>query len=198
MTKTLSLLLAGSLLTNSVTFAYPSNSVEIYTYDNLQHNSVVEEVVVSAEENLYTDEYYDVPNINTSFKTYMSYKTITNKSSKQYKLQQTAYTDEHGFRKVGEFYCVAMGTYYSNNVGDRFHVTLDTGREIDVIIGDVKQDVHTDSENMYVPINGNMLEFIVDTDVLSSEIKKRGTVSYLEQFKGNIKEIKKYIEIYYL
>ena len=91
-----------------------------------------------------------------------------------------------------------MGTYYSNSVGDCFRIILDTGIEIDVIIGDIKQDIHTDSQNMYVPINGNVLEFIVDTGLLSPEVKKRGTVSYLEQFKGNIKEIKKYREIYTL
>ena len=33
-------------------------------------------------------------------KTFMSYTTITDKTSNQYILQQKAYTDEMGFRKI--------------------------------------------------------------------------------------------------
>lgn len=99
---------------------------------------------------------------------------------------------------VGD-YIVAMGTYYAENVGDRFKITLDTDNEITVIIGDIKQDIHTDYFNQYTPIydengiffSGNVLEFIVDTDVLPKVPRRLGTVSYFDYLKGNIKSIER-------
>lgn len=61
----------------------------------------------------------EVPNINSSFKTYMDYRTITNKSSAQYKLiQEWAWADCEGFlrcngeRDLGiadDYYLIALG-----------------------------------------------------------------------------------------
>lgn len=90
-------------------------------------------------------------------------------------------------------------TYTAENVGDRFKITLDTDNEITVIIGDIKQDVHTDYFNQYTPIydengiffSGNVLEFIVDTDVLPKVPRRLGTVSYFNYLKGNIKSIER-------
>lgn len=88
---------------------------------------------------------------------------------------------------------------FAENVGDRFKITLDTDNEITVIIGDIKQDVHTDYFNQYTPIydengiffSGNVLEFIVDTDVLPKVPRRLGTVSYFDYLKGNIKSIER-------
>lgn len=54
-----------------------------------------------------------LPPLDTSFKSYMDYRTITSTTSDQYALQKQAYTDEFGLRKVGGFYCIALGTYYT-------------------------------------------------------------------------------------
>ena len=94
-----------------------------------------------------------------SFKTYMDYEKITNKSSRQWHLQQLAYTDSEGFRKFNDSYLVAVGTYYAD------------------MVGDIKQDIHTDSNNQYVTTNGNIMEFIVDVDKLDELTKKLGNVS---------------------
>ena len=102
-----------------------------------------------------------------SFKSYMSYKAITNKESKQYQLQTECWTDGFGFRRWGDYYCVAMGTAYSDVIGTKFVITFDTGVQIKVILSDVKQDRHTDSTNRFVPKNGNICEFLVDTNKLS-------------------------------
>lgn len=144
-------------------------------------------------------ETLNVPTCNTEFKTYMDYRCITDKTSAQYELQQFAWTDEDGFRRIGDDYIVAMGTYYAENVGDRFKITLDTDNQITVIIGDIKQDIHTDYFNQYTPIydengiffSGNVLEFIVDTDVLPKIPRRLGTVSYFDNLKGNIKSIER-------
>lgn len=112
-----------------------------------------------------------------SFKTYMDYKKITDKSSKQWHLQQLAYTDSEGFRKFNDSYLVAVGTYYADEVGKEFRVTLDSGIVFHAMVGDIKQDIHTDANNQYVTMNGNIMEFIVDVDKLDELTRKLGDVS---------------------
>lgn len=141
-----------------------------------------------------TIEYfeYQVPTIDVSFKAYMDYRKITDETSSQWELQQQAHTDEFGLRKVGELYCVAVGTYYAKQCGETLTVALDDGTEFEVVVSDIKDDIHTDKNNMYTPMkngNGNLLEFIVDTDFLPREIIKLGDVSTLGM-SGNIKSIK--------
>ena len=142
---------------------------------------------------------YDIPDYDTAFKTYMDYRKITDKTSAQYMLQMEAYTDDMGLRKYEDHYVVAMGTYYSDNVGDTFKITLDNDYSFNVIIGDIKADCHTDSKNMYSPVydeNGNfvsanVIEFIVDTKKLDRSVKKLGTIEAYDDFKGNIVKIER-------
>ena len=115
--------------------------------------------------------------VDGSFKTYMDYKKITNKSSRQWHLQQLAYTDSEGFRKFNDSYLVAVGTYYADEVGKEFRVTLDSGIVFHAMVGDIKQDIHIDANNQYVTMNGNIMEFIVDVDKLDELTKKLGNVS---------------------
>ena len=146
------------------------------------------------KDNLVT---YELPNLSTSFKTYMDYRCITDTDSMQYKLQQNAWTDEDGLRRLGEAYMVAMGTYYADECGKTFEVTFDTDEKILVVVGDIKEDCHTDKTNRYSPvydnngnfISANVLEFIVDTDVLSRHTKRLGTVEYCGNLQGNIVSI---------
>ena len=134
---------------------------------------------------------FSVPDIDSDFKSYMDYRCITNTRSAQYKLQQKCYTDDNGLRVHDGYYVVALGTYYSSTVGDKFHVTLDTGEEFDVEVGDVKADCDTDKTNRYVPINGNIIEFIVDTKELPKEVRWMGTVSAIDIFEGSVESIEK-------
>lgn len=142
---------------------------------------------------------YDIPDYDTSFKTYMDYRTITDESSAQYMLQMEAYTDDMGLRKYEDHYIVAMGTYYSDNIGDTFKITLDNDTSFNVIIGDIKADCHTDSKNMYSPVydeNGdfvsaNVIEFIVDTKLIDKSVKNLGTMEAYDNFKGNIVKIER-------
>ena len=141
----------------------------------------------------------EIPDCDTSFKAYMDYSCITDNTTIQWELQQKAYTNEYGLRKIGTDYCVAVGSYYSETVGERFKITLENDNEFTVIISDLKKDEHTDSSNRYSPVydeNGefysaNVLEFIVDTDQLHSMVTTLGTVSYYDEFEGNIVSIEK-------
>ena len=141
----------------------------------------------------------EIPDCDTSFKAFMDYNCITDNTTMQWELQQKAYTNEYGLRKIGTDYCVAVGSYYSETVGERFKITLDNDNEFTVIISDLKKDEHTDSTNRYSPVydeNGefysaNVLEFVVDTKQLHSMVITLGTVSYYDEFEGNIISIER-------
>lgn len=134
---------------------------------------------------------FTVPDIDSDFKSYMDYRCITNAESAQYKLQQDCYTDENGLRVYDGYYVVALGTYYSSTIGDKFKITLDSGEELYCVVGDVKADCDTDKTNRYVPINGNIIEFIVDTRKLPKDVRFMGTVSALDDFEGSVESIEK-------
>lgn len=137
----------------------------------------------------------NVPDINTSFKSYMNYRTITDKTSQQYKLQHNgvAYTDKEGFRKSGDNFLVALGTYYSDVIGEELEITLDSGESFKAMLGDIKANKDTDENNQYHKTDGSVVEFIVDSRRLSPIIKRMGDCSYSKEnnFKGNVVSIVK-------
>lgn len=122
------------------------------------------------------------------FKTYMDYRTITNKATKQWELQQESTTDELGFRIHNDRYMVAVGSYYAKEVGVELRITLENGKTFVAVVGDLKKDRHTDTRNQFVPSNGNIVEFIVDTHKISPEARRLGDISPLG-FEGRIVKI---------
>lgn len=129
---------------------------------------------------------------NSSRKTYMDYRKITDTSSEQYKLQQNkdCYTTDTGLRKVNEYYCVAVGTHYSNNIGDKLIIYMENGESFKAIVADIKDDKHTDETNRQHRKDGSVIEFVVDTRKLPELVRKMGDISYMnETFKGEIKAI---------
>ena len=137
---------------------------------------------------------YDVPEGKTSFKSYMSYKAITNTRSEQYKLQQECWTDDYGLRRYDDKYVIALGTYYADDIGDEFKITLDSGKVFRAVVGDFKADRDTDKLNQYTPtsdVGKCVLEFIVDTPKLDKSVRKMGDVSYCNDFSGNVEKIEK-------
>lgn len=121
--------------------------------------------------------------LDTSFKSYMDYKYITNTESTQYKLQQNAWTDNNGLRRYGGMgdYMVAVGTPYGK-VGDRIMVTLDTEQTLTCIIGDSKGDCYYHSCSR----GACVVEFIVDTPHLDSTAKDMGDCSYIDNLDGQV------------
>lgn len=127
----------------------------------------------------------------------MPYTAITDETSKQWELQQEAYTDRDGFRRTGADYMVAMGSYYTKSCGERLRITLDKKKTFTVVVGDIKADIHTDSQNMYHPViykgeevAANVLEFIVDTEIMDERVLLSGTICNLG-FEGEIVKIEK-------
>ena len=114
----------------------------------------------------------------------MPFKSFS-KSSKQYALQQHAYTGNYGIRMIDGRYTVAIGTRFiddlSDCIGTYFDVVLENGEVIPCVMGDVKANVHTDSSNTYTVHNGCFTEFIVDTKALNRNAKRDGNISSVKE-----------------
>lgn len=159
---------------------------------------VVDNSNVSTETSEQTDtetvlvSYGGLP-VDCSFKSYMSY-TLFGRSTPQYRLQQECYTDSQGIRRHGNDVCVALGSYYSTTIGDRFRITLDSGVSFTAVLADGKADRHTNSTNQYnVRPNGNgvAVEFLVDTSALDSSVRRSGNIGTYSNYSGDIVNIEK-------
>lgn len=122
-------------------------------------------------------QVYEVPE-NPGFKSYMSYELFS-KKTKQFTLQNLCTTDSDGFRRVNDNYVIALGTHFDASVGQRVDLLLQNGVVIQCVIGDVKQNCHTDKSNIFSLGNECMSEFVVDIDELNRKVKRTGDVSYL-------------------
>lgn len=176
-------------------------SVEYFDYGD---NKEWVELVGNDNEKMYINSNYisdtkceyqefAVPN-NKGFKSYMSYKSITSKPSPQYKLQHNfAYTGTYGIRQVGGRYCVAVGTAFGADVGTYIDLVLSNGTIIPCVIGDIKADIHTESNNIVTASNGCVSEFVCDVSKLDKNVKTNGDISYAnENWNSKVVTIKIY------
>jgi hypothetical protein len=169
-----------------------------YQNQELLHNADAS-VIAEQTDSALALPAYTVPWLDSDFKAYMPYDSITDTTTPQWHYRKHAWTDYNGLRRVGDDYLVAMGTYYTDEVGNRFKITLDSGSQITVTVGDIKDPAHTDRYNMYTPvknhsgkiIGANVLEFLVDTDKLNEKAAKLGTVSCIDGLEGNVESIEK-------
>ena len=142
-----------------------------------------------------------VPNINSSFKTWMNYKAVTNKSSPQYKfIRQYGWSDNEGFmrcsgeRDLGieqDYYLIALGSYYGTTIGTKYRITLDTGNVFYGVLADCKSNSHTNSTNQYVLKNKNIVEFLVDKSKLNKDVKKMGSANVYMPLNGKVIKIER-------
>ncbi len=138
----------------------------------------------------------ELPKINTNVKFFTDYRCYDLWYTPHYRLQQKAWTDSNGLRRFNNDYIVAVGSFYSTAIGDRFRITLDSGNSFTVIVGDGKWDADCDELCMYTPCvdyNGgaaaNLLEFIVDKEILSKAVYEYGSIEKIRGFEGNIVEM---------
>lgn len=126
---------------------------------------------------------------NSSFKSYMDYRAITNTRSKQYAIQRACETDENGLRTYNGHYTVAVGSGFGATVGDYIDVKLETGVVLHCIVGDMKQDRHTGDDNIQVTHNGNIVEFIVNANQLNSAARSSGSIEDIAGFEGDVASV---------
>lgn len=159
--------------------------------------------VAEASESKYSIKYTSlgVPQIDSSFKTWMSYKAVTSKNSPQYKLIHTyGWSDCEGFMRANaerdfgindDYYLVALGSYYGTEIGTKYRITLDTGKVFYGVLADCKANRHTNATNQYVSVNGNVVEFIVDTARLNKSVRKMGNANVYSPLNGKVCKIEK-------
>lgn len=149
---------------------------------------------VTTTEPRETYTYMDIPEGDTSFFTYMDGSKVTNRASAQFKFLSDCYVDENGLYRHNGDYVVAMGSYYSTQIGQRFRVTLENGNVFTVALGDCKADIHTDALHQYRPAGygcKNVIEFIVNTPSLSDYTRKTGNIGSYEFFGSKIQSIER-------
>lgn len=128
---------------------------------------------------------FDVPEADTGFKAYMDFRSIKDRTTAQYRLQQEAWTDEQGFRRLGDRYMIALGTFYSKQCGSVFRITLESGASFEAVVADIKADADTDTLHQHH--DGNVVEFIVDVSEISQDCRVMGDMSWAdENFWGKI------------
>ena len=121
-------------------------------------------------------------------KTYEPYTTITSVNSWQYKLQQKAYTNEDGFRMINGRYMIATGSGVSHDIGRYIDIVLENGTVIPCVIGDAKDDAHTDQEFHIMTKKSHCVsEFLVDTSVMKPDLQLSGNMSnYREEWNSKV------------
>lgn len=147
-----------------------------------------------------TYESMGVPGINSSFKTYMDYRTITDRTSPQYNFVHTwGWSDENGFMRANgewdlgitdDYYMIALGSYYGTEIGTKYQITTNTGNVFYGVLCDQKDDRHTNSTHQYAG-NNDVVEFIVDTNSLRSDVKRMGSANVYMPLNGSIASIEK-------
>ena len=163
--------------------------IRYYEYDDEWAEIAFDDGHAYVNRNYISDEecdfiMYNIPEYY-GFKSWMSYKAITNKSSKQYKLQQIALTGYAGIRVANDRMCVAIGTAFGAEIGTYIDLILENGTIIPCIVGDIKDQKHTDSSNVFTIVTKNKKtyccsEFIVDTKQLDKNAAKAGDISYAD------------------
>lgn len=138
---------------------------------------------------LYLTREYEVPNVK-DFKSWTNFRKSVNRNSGQWKILtgEGTWTDNNGFRRKNDDYMVAMGSYYTHTLGDRFRISTEDGNVFTVTICDWKNDKHTDSKHQYSVGTGCIVEFYVD-DNLASSVRQSGTASSIPELSGKITKI---------
>lgn len=115
--------------------------------------------------------------------SYMDWRTITDQTSDQWKLQNWySITDwSTAIRTVNGRYSVAVGSTVSVEKGRYIDVYLENGTIIPCVISDTKADYDTWGNEGIVGNDGSVIEFIVDTDVMS--VIDIGSVSDMGDYK---------------
>lgn len=155
-------------------------------------------ISVTALSATYTD--LGVPNINSSFKTWMDYRCVTNTSSPQYKwIHAWGWSDSQGFMRANgekdlgimdDYYMIALGSYYGTQIGTKYRITTDAGNTFYGVLCDQKADYHTNSTHQYAS-NKDIVEFLVDSRKLNTDVKRMGSANVYMPLNGSITKIER-------
>lgn len=128
----------------------------------------------------------------------MDYRAVTDKSSAQYKLMHSnkiTVCSDGLLRDKDGFIAIALGSYYSTKIGERFIITFENGNKIKVITCDAKADKDTINGANH-KTDGSMIEMIIDVNKAKKYYPmgiKMGDFNHEEGFQGNIIKIVKVV-----
>lgn len=123
--------------------------------------------------------------------------TITNTTAPAYKIVHSVNSKDDGvYRKYKGMYIVALGSYYSKTMGDKFIIEFlqpdGSTKKIKAVIGDQKADAHTDPKHQYQKYDHSVVEFIT---AKGTERKVSATHEKVNSDFGTIKSISKYQKV---
>lgn len=133
----------------------------------------------------------------STFKSYEDAGCITESNNlAQGRLKKKYHLDyQSGVWMVGNRYCIAIGSYYTKNIGVKIDLVLShNGRKhiLKCITADSKADKDTVNQHR-IHKDGSVVEFVVSTSHLSQKVRRMGDVSYAgNKFMGKIKQIRVY------
>lgn len=164
-----------------------------YTYDLEREDNKIQKSIddLSNKIDKWSNKEELLLTNNNSFKSYMDYRKVTNKNTKQYKLinsNNTKIKDNGLIEDSNSNVYVAMASVYGS-VGDVLEITLDNNTTISVLIVDIKSN--KDVENGQHKLDKSVVEFVVDTNKLSRKVKMTGDISSIDGYEGNITSISK-------
>ena len=184
--KTISSIVALLLVVNT----------SVTTHDNVEirqiHTPTVKTVEVEIAEP--KEPSWLAPCSTSSSKTYMDYRKITNKSSKQYK-----YIKKHMKPKGGLLYDnegnlgVALGSWWGD-IGSKWVIELDTGITLNVVKIDEKANKHVNNGCEHKK-DKSVIEFVIDVRSIpkswngSNGYVLNGNFNNLNDFNGSIKRV---------
>lgn len=135
------------------------------------------------------------------FKSYMSYKALTNKDADQYLYQNPGYVNsagksvsgetkngKYGIRHYNGLPMVAMSTMYGN-IGDIVEIRFSGGGVLRAVIGDWKHNDHVEHTWGSHKDDGSIVEFITDPDAMDPKIRESSNFNSYPEFEGYVVEI---------
>ena len=123
------------------------------------------------------------------FYSFMDFRAITSRTSRQWDLQQRAVTDSSGIRRYNGRVMTAVGTGWGFSVGDNIYVHFCNGDILPAVVGDVKSDMHTCINNKITRHNGCVMEHIICSYTLPQNIRTSGNMATMGVINGYVVNI---------
>lgn len=175
-------------------------NTEVFGTKTAQDNEIVVQTAENDEINvdIIKTNVKDIPVCsNSQTKTYMDYKMITDKSSKQWQYINASgkIKIENGYLMEGEYIGVALGSYFGE-IGTKYIFALDTGKQIKVVKIEEKADAHT-KNGCQQKWDGSVIEFVIDSNAFKKSANGyvyNGNFNNIDQFNGHIEKIEMVME----
>lgn len=127
----------------------------------------------------------------------MDYRKITDQTSKQYQLihSDSITVGSDGLLYNDEYVGIALGSKFGK-IGDKFLITLNTGKQFKAIKVDEKDDSDT-VDCCHHASDGSLIEFVIDIDLAKQSYPKAITVGdfdYIDKFNGEVVRIEREVQ----